>query len=103
MYIIHEYLNTRKGESEYVFISERNPYDKLKKEAIEKIVRTIGERAKLERTLTPHLFRHTLATDLLNRGTPITEVQKILGHENINTTTIYAKVLNDDIKNSHSK
>lgn len=100
---LHEYLNTRKGESEYVFISERHPYDKLKKEAIERIIKTIGKRAKLERTLTPHLFRHTLATDLLNRGTPITEVQKILGHENINTTTIYAKVSNDDIKNSHSK
>lgn len=100
---LYEYLNTRRGISEYLFISERQPYGNLKKEAIEKIIKELGYRANLENTLTPHIFRHTLATDLLNRGTPITEVQKILGHENINTTTIYAKVSDQDIKNSHNK
>lgn len=98
-----QYLNMRNINKEYLFVSERSPYEKLKKEALERIIRNIGKRANLERPLTPHLFRHTLATDLLNRGTPITEVQKILGHENINTTMIYAKVSNDDIKNSHNK
>ena len=66
-------------------------------------LRTLGERAELDRPLTPHLFRHTLATHLLQRGTPITEVQKILGHVNINTTTIYAKVADEDVKASHMK
>lgn len=58
---------------------------------------------KEDRPLTPHLFRHTLATLMLQRGTPITEVQKILGHVNINTTMIYAKVSNEDVKVSHMK
>uniref|UniRef100_UPI003AEF4A5A tyrosine-type recombinase/integrase n=1 Tax=Phocaeicola sp. TaxID=2773926 RepID=UPI003AEF4A5A len=58
---------------------------------------------ELDRPLTPHLFRHTLATLMLQRGTPITEVQKILGHVNINTTMIYAKVSNEDVKVSHMK
>ena len=56
-----------------------------------------GERAELDRPLTPHLFRHTLATHLLQRG------KKILGHVNINRTTIYAKVADEDVKASHMK
>ena len=84
-------------------MSDRKPHQVLKKEAVEKIVRTIGQRAGLDRSLTPHLFRHTLATMLLQRGTPITEVQKILGHVDINTTTIYAKVSDEDVKTSHMK
>lgn len=63
----------------------------------------IGKKSELDRPLTPHLFRHTLATLLLQRGTPITEVQKILGHVSINTTMIYAKVSDEDVKASHMK
>ena len=98
-----QYFAIRDDESEYLFVSERKPHKALKKEAIERIVRIIGERAELDRPLTPHLFRHTLATLMLQRGTPITEVQKILGHVNINTTIIYAKVSDEDVKVSHMK
>lgn len=82
---------------------EETNVEYVKKEAIEKIVREIGRKSGLDRPLTPHLFRHTLATMLLQRGTPITEVQKILGHVDINTTTIYAKVSDEDVKTSHMK
>ena len=101
--LLQQYLNSRDDESEYLFVSDRKPHQALKKEAIEKIVREIGRKSGLDRPLTPHLFRHTLATMLLQRGTPITEVQKILGHVNINTTTIYAKVSDEDAKTSHMK
>lgn len=93
----------RTDNTEYLFVSERRPHGALKKEAIERIIKLIGERAELDRPLTPHLFRHTLATHLLKRGTPITEVQKILGHVNINTTMVYAKVADEDVKASHMK
>ena len=98
-----QYLNSRDDDSEYLFVGERKPHMQLKKAAVEKILRGIGELAEMDRPLTPHLFRHTLATILLQRGTPITEVQKILGHVNINTTMIYAKVSDDDVKTSHMK
>lgn len=101
--LLKQYFAIRDDESEYLFVSERKPHKVLKKEAIERIVRIIGERAELDRPLTPHLFRHTLATLMLQRGTPITEVQKILGHVNINTTMIYAKVSDEDVKVSHMK
>lgn len=101
--LLGQYLTSRNDDSEYLFVSERKPHNVLKKEAIERIIRLIGERAELDRPLTPHLFRHTLATLMLQRGTPITEVQKILGHVNINTTMIYAKVSDEDVKASHMK
>ena len=101
--LLKQYFTIRDDESQYLFVSERRPHKVLKKEAIERIVRIIGERAELDRPLTPHLFRHTLATLMLQRGTPITEVQKILGHVNINTTMIYAKVSDEDAKVSHMK
>lgn len=101
--LLKQYFAIRDDESEYLFVSERKPHKVLKKEAIERIVRIIGERAELDRPLTPHLFRHTLATLMLQRGTPIAEVQKILGHVNINTTMIYAKVSDEDVKVSHMK
>lgn len=101
--LLKQYFAIRDDESEYLFVSERKPHKVLKKEAIERIVRIIGERSELDRPLTPHLFRHTLATLMLQRGTPITEVQKILGHVNINTTMIYAKVSDEDVKASHMK
>lgn len=101
--LLKQYLASRDDDSEYLFVSERKPHGALKKEAIERIIKLIGERAELDRPLTPHLFRHTLATLMLQRGTPITEVQKILGHVNINTTMIYAKVADEDVKASHMK
>lgn len=101
--LLKQYIASRNDETEYLFVSERKPHGALKKEAIERIIKLIGERAELDRPLTPHLFRHTLATLMLQRGTPITEVQKILGHVNINTTMIYAKVADEDVKASHMK
>lgn len=101
--LLMQYLNSRDDSSEYLFVGERKPHMQLKKAAVEKILRGIGELAEMDRPLTPHLFRHTLATILLQRGTPITEVQKILGHVNINTTMIYAKVSDNDVRASHMK
>ena len=63
----------------------------LSKPGIEYMVKTIGERAGLNRSLFPHLFRHTMATHALNSGMGIDEVGGLLGHANINNTRIYAK------------
>ena len=57
----------------------------------------------IERDLYPHLFRHTVATDMLRKNTPITDVQKMLGHANVNTTMVYAKTCDEDVKRSHHK
>lgn len=100
---VKKYLHMRKDNDCALFVSERKPYKRLSKTGIERIVRVIGERSDIERPLYPHLIRHTTATDALKRGMNITELQAILGHQKLDTTMIYAKVSQDNVKYSHRK
>lgn len=70
---------------------------------IEKRVRKLGETSGIGRRVYPHLIRHTTATDGLDRGMPVEEVQQILGHVNIATTMIYAEVSKANVKNDHRR
>lgn len=100
---IRNYLDSRKDNEEALFVSDRKPYGRLKKTAIEKRIRVLGEKSEIGRRLYPHLIRHTTATDGLDRGMPVEEVQQILGHVNIATTMIYAEVSRANVKNNHRK
>lgn len=100
---LKEYLKTRDGESEYVFISERKPYQRILKPTVEKIVRELGEAAGLQRRITPHVLRHTTATQAVNSGMPIEDVSKLLGHKNVTTTMTYAKVSQSKVHAEHRR
>ena len=86
---LQEYLKVRKGNSEYLFVSDRKPYNQIKKEAVEKIVRRISDKSGIE--MTPHILRHTTATTAMRNGMPVESIQAMLGHSKIDTTMIYAK------------
>lgn len=66
------------------------------------MLHNLGCRAEVEKT-HPHRFRRTLATDALNRGMPLQEVQQMLGHEKADTTLIYCTVTKTSVKMSHKK
>lgn len=100
---IEEYLKVRQGESEYLFVSERAPYGGLKKGALEKAVRMLAERSGVEKHITPHVLRHTTATQAVNNGMPIEEVSKLLGHASVATTMIYAKSSQEAVHTHHTK
>ncbi len=100
---LREYWNSRTDDNPYAFVSVIRPYHNVTKECIENVVRNVGKRAGLNRRIHPHLIRHTVATDALSRGMSIAEIQRFLGHKSIDTTLIYAKVCDDDIKNNHKK
>ena len=102
-FTLKQYLESREDDSEYLFVSLRKPHDKLKKCGVEKMFRDLSEKAKLDKKLTPHILRHTTATTGLSHGMPIDEIQKMLGHESVNTTLIYAKTNLDNVKISHKK
>ena len=100
---LKEYLKTRDDESEHVFVSERKPHRRILKPTVEKIIRELGEAAGLHRRLTPHVLRHTTATQAVNAGMPIEDVSKLLGHASVNTTMIYAKVSQETVRTQHTK
>lgn len=100
---LKKYLLQRIDDNPSLFVSERKPYKPLAKEGIEAIIKKIGERSGIGRRVYPHLIRHTTATDALERGMNVAEVQKILGHEKLDTTMIYAKICQENVKFDHKR
>lgn len=98
---LKEYLGSRKDNCTALFVGERSKR-RLSKNAMERIVREIGARAGVT-DCHPHRFRRTVATLALNRGMPIEQVQRMLGHEDIAITTIYAKSWEETVKANHMK
>ena len=98
---LKKYWLTRKDTDDSVICTIRRPYKGIDKVQIEQIVRQIGERIGMH--LYPHLIRHTTATMSLERGMDVTELQKMLGHEKLDTTMIYAKVSQESLRYSHHR
>lgn len=103
-YYILKHLNSRKDfESDILFASLRSPFQRLKPRAVQKVIHNIKQATHIEHKLSPHCFRHTMATNMLQSGADVTVVQKLLGHNNINTTLIYAAVSMNIIDNQYKK
>ena len=99
------YLATRNDDCPYVIVNKHGQVKHgLRKRAIEVMIKNIGERANLDmKKAHPHIFRHTFATTLIQNGAPVQHVQKLLGHAKLETTMIYAKDNQDDIKRTHER
>lgn len=94
------YLNDRRGISQALFCNYKN--EALGVTGIQYILAEIGKRAGVE-NVHPHRFRRTFATGLARRGMEIQEIQKLLGHANINTTMRYVYVDADKVQSSYRK
>lgn len=98
---LEEYIATRKDELDCVVISTRG-LKPLTESAVELIVKNIGNRAGVA-DCHPHKFRRTCATFARRRGMPIEEIQKMLGHESVDTTMIYIADDDEAMEMNHRK
>ena len=95
--VLRHYLPVRgPAQSDHLLLYEEQP---LKPTLIQGRLRRYGQRVCVD--VSPHRLRHTLATRLLNEGMPITSLQRLLGHEHVATTLIYARVHNKTVQRDY--
>ena len=99
---LKRYLESRKDENEAMFVTMDRPHSRWKTSGMGADIRELGRACGVNDT-HPHRFRRTAATMALNRGMPIDQVQLMLGHENIETTTLYAISAQEAVKAKHKK
>lgn len=99
---LKEYLETRCDNNRALFVSMKKPYNRLRIGSIESRLRDFGEKINIAK-VHPHKFRRTLATKAIDKGMPIEQLQKLLGHSKIDTTLQYAMVKQSNVKIAHRK
>lgn len=97
-----EYLHSRNDDSPALFVTLRGGRQRMSIGGVESRLRSLGKRSRIDR-VHPHKFRRTLATHAIDKGMPIEQVQKLLGHARIDTTMHYAMVNQSNVKASHRK
>lgn len=99
---LKEYISKRNDSNDALFVSMREPHQRLSISGIELIIRTLGINSNINK-VHPHKFRRTLATMAIDKGMPVEQVQKLLGHVKIETTMHYALVNQSNVKISHRR
>lgn len=99
---LQNYLDKRKDNNPALFVSLKAPYERLKIGGIEVRLRKMGRKLDLSK-VHPHKFRRTLATMAIDKGMPIEQLQRLLGHQRIDTTLQYAMVKQSNVKLAHRK
>lgn len=99
---LQNYLNSRTDNNPALFVTLDAPHNRLKISGVEVRLRELGRSTNLLK-IHPHKFRRTMATRAIDKGMPIEQVQKILGHSQIDTTMKYAMVNQANVKTSHQK
>lgn len=99
---IQSYLEERSDQDPALFVSLNAPYQRLQISGVETRIRELGRQLQIN-NIHPHKFRRTMATRAIDKGMPIEQVQKLLGHQQIDTTMQYAMVNQNNVKSSHRK
>ncbi len=105
---IRAYLKSRKDMDEAMFVDiskngAARPSRRLTPRSIERIVKTYAIKAGISKKVTPHVLRHSFATNLLSNGADIRSVQMMLGHANIATTQVYTHITDKQLREVHKK
>ena len=98
---LEEYLKVRNSSLEYLFLNKNNTL--LTRRGAEYIISNLVKTSLLKKRVTPHTFRHSYATEMLNNGADIRSVQELLGHSSLSTTGIYTHVTNEAVRREYLK
>ena len=99
---LKEYINSRIDDNPALFVTLRAPHKRIQIGGIEHRLREMGRRLNIPK-VHPHKFRRTLATMAIDKGMPIEQLQRLLGHQRIDTTLQYAMVKQSNVKTAHRK
>lgn len=103
--LLKDYLKirakTQKTSNEYLLLNDKG--NKITEAKVRQIIKNTLIKTGIKSKITPHTFRHTFATDLLNAGADLVNVKELLGHASLNTTSIYTHITNDRIKEVYNK
>ncbi len=99
---LQEYIKGRKDNNPALFVTLDRPYERLQISGVEIRLRNLGRRLNIEK-VHPHKFRRSMATKAIDKGMPIEQVQRLLGHQQIDTTMHYAMVNQNNVKTSHRR
>ena len=99
---LEEYIKSRTDDNDALFVSLKAPYNRLNISGVESRLKLLGLQLNIHK-VHPHKFRRTLATTAIDKGMPIEQLQKLLGHQKIDTTLQYAMVKQNNIKLAHQK
>lgn len=99
---LKNYLDSRTDDNPALFVSLLKPYNRLQISGVEIRLRSLGRELGIPK-VHPHKFRRTLATRAIDKGMPIEQVQRLLGHTQIDTTMQYAMINQKNVKVSHQK
>lgn len=99
---LEAYLRERTDENPALFVSLHAPFERLQISGVERRIKLLGAKARIK-GVHPHKFRRTMATMAIDKGMPIEQVQRLLGHVRIDTTLHYAMVNQTNVKLSHRK
>ena len=96
--LLKKYIKNRKGINTALFISERFPFARIGDRAIETSINKIAKAANFDKSVFPHLFRHSFATHNLAAGMPLPILQNLMGHSSCDTTMIYAELSQENVR-----
>ncbi len=99
---LQNYLNSRNDTNKALFVSLKSPFNRMTIGGIEVRLREMGRKLGINK-VHPHKFRRTLATMAIDKGMPVEQLQKLLGHQRIDTTLQYAMVKQSNVKIAHRK
>ena len=101
LYLNEGYKSLNVKKSEYLFLNNRG--GKLTTRGVRYILDNIINKTTIDKKISPHMLRHTFATNLLNEGCDLLTVQELLGHESLTATSIYTHITNDRLKEVYFK